>query len=253
MRGTLLSVLSLGVLVGFAGARSAADDAATAVINKAIKAQGGEEALTKYKAAQVSSKGKITLPGVGEVEFTQEIASMLPDKVKESMHLTIQGQQVNITTIMNGDKYSIQAADKDVPISDEIKNALKEGQYMLKVARLVSLVKDKGYDLSLIGESKIEDKPVVGVLVKSKDHKDVSLYFDKETGLLAKMEHRTVDPSGGKEITEERIILAYRDKGPEGIVLPKEVLVKHDGETFLKAQVVDASVLESLDDSTFKK
>ena len=94
---------------------------------------------------------------------------------------------------------------------------------MLKVVKLTPLVKDKGYELSLIGESKVEDKPAVGVLVKSKDHNDVSLFFDKETGLLAKLEHRTTDPTSGKEVTEERIIVSYGDKGEKGVLLPKEV------------------------------
>ena len=224
-----------------------------AVVNKAIKAHGGEEALIKYKAAQSSSKGKITLPGVGDVDFTQEVAVMFPDKLKETLHLDVGGKQIDIVTIMNGDTVSIEAAGKDVPITDDVKKALKEAQYMLKLGKLVPLTKDKGYELSLIGESKVEDKPVVGVLVKSKDHKDVSLFFDKETGLLAKLEHRTAEPMTGKEITEERIIVSYGDKGKEGLSLPKEVLIKHDGETFMKAQIVEASVLESLDDSTFKK
>ncbi len=253
MRRTLLPLLAAAVLVGPAAADPAPDDAAIAVINKAIKAHGGEEALTKYKAVQASSKGKITLPGVGEVDFTQEVATMLPDKVKETMHLDIDGKQITIVTLMNGDVVSIEAAGKDVPITDEIKMALKEAQYLMKVVKFVPLLKDKSYELSLIGEDKVEGKPVVGVLVKSKDHKDVSLFFDKETGLLAKLEHRTAERTTGKEVTEERIVVSYGDKGKEGIPLPKEVLIKHDGETFMKAEVVEASVLESLDDSTFKK
>lgn len=252
MRRTLLTLLSAAALVAPAAAEPAPDDA-VAVVNKAIKAHGGEEALTKYKAVQASSKGKITLPGVGEVEFTQEVASMLPDKVKETLHLTIQGKQVDVVTIMNGDTYSIEAAGNEVPINDDVKKALKEAQYMLKVVKLTPLVKDKGYELSLIGETKVEDKPAVGVLVKSKDHNDVSLFFDKETGLLAKLEHRTTDPTSGKEVTEERIIVSYGDKGEKGVLLPKEVVIKHDGEVFLKAEATEATVLESLDDSTFKK
>jgi hypothetical protein len=253
MRRLLLPLLSAALLVRPAAADPAPDEAATAVLNKAIKAMGGEETLIKYKATQASSKGKITLPGVGEVDFTQEVATMFPDKVKETLHLNVGGNNVDVVTIMNGDTISIDAGGKAVPITDDIKKAIKEAQYLLKVVRLVSLVKDKDYDLSLIGESKVEGKAAVGVLVKSKDHKDVSLFFDKETGLLAKVEHRTVEPMTGKEVTEERIIVRYGDKGKEGIPLPKEVLIKHDGDTFLKAETTDASVLESLDDSTFKK
>ena len=93
----------------------------------------------------------------------------------------------------------------------------------------------------------------MGVLVKSKDHNDVSLFFDEETGLLAKLERAPTGPDGGKEVAEERIVVSYGDKGEKGVLLPKEVVIKHDGEVFLKAEATEATVLESLDDSTFKK
>jgi hypothetical protein len=254
MRRTLLPLLSIGLLLGLTAGSRAADDDPKAVLAKAIKAHGGEEALTKYKATQSKTKGKLfNLPVIGEAEFTQEAASMLPDKAKETMTLDVGGQKVNVVTIMNGDTFSIESAGMDVPITDDIKKALKGAQYMMKVARLVSLVKDKDYELSALGEVKVEDKPAVGVQVKSKGHNDISLFFYKDTGLLAKLEHRSVEASSGKEITEERIVVKYGDKTKEGIALPKEVLVKHDGQTFMKAEVLESKVLEKLDDSEFKK
>jgi hypothetical protein len=253
MRHTLLPLLCLGLLLGPTAGPRAADDDPKAIIAKAIKAHGGEEALTKYKATQSKTKGKMTIPGAGEVEFTQEAASMLPDKLKETLMLDVGGMKVNVVTLIDGDKVSIEAAGNEIPITDDIKKALKGAQHMMKVARLVSLVKDKDYELSALGEVKVEDKPAVGVLVKSKGHGDISLFFDKGTGLLAKVEHRTVDGSTGKEITEERIVVKYGDKTKEGIALPKEVLVKHDGQTFMKAEVLESKVLEKLDDSEFKK
>src|SRR6516164_5065377 len=182
MRRTLLPLLSIGLLLGLTAGSRAADDDPKAVLAKAIKAHGGEEALTKYKATQSKTKGKLfNLPVIGEAEFTQEAASMLPDKAKETMTLDVGGQKVNVVTIMNGDTFSIESAGMDVPITDDIKKALKGAQYMMKVARLVSLVKDKDYELSALGEVKVEDKPAVGVQVKSKGHNDISLFFYKDT------------------------------------------------------------------------
>jgi hypothetical protein len=252
MRRTLLSVLSAVVLAAFATGSPAADEGVMAVINRAIKAEGGEEVLTKYKASRSKSKGKMTVPNVGETDFTQESATMLPGKLKETLQLDLAGQKIEVLTVANGDNVSITAAGNEVPVTDDIKNALKASRYLMKIVRLVPLTKDKNFELSSLGEVKVNDKPAVGVLVKSKGQKDVSLFFDKDTGLLSKVEHRTVQP-GGKEITEERIILKYFDKNKQGIVLPKEILVKHDGETFMKAEVLEATVLESIDDNEFKK
>ena len=117
---------------------------------------------------------------------------------------------------------------------------------------LVCLVKDKSYELSMLEESKVEGKSAVGVLVKSKGHKDISLFFDKQTGLLAKVKYKTNDPMTGNEVIEERIFARY-GTGKEGIPVVKQEVVKHDGETFMKIEVVEGGVLESLDDGAFKK
>ena len=48
---------------------------------------------------------------------------------------------------------------------------------------MVKLVKDKGYELALIGEVKVEDKPAIGVRVSVKGQKDINLFFDKQSGV----------------------------------------------------------------------
>src|SRR6516164_124077 len=101
MRRTLLPLLSIGLLLGLTAGSRAADDDPKAIIAKAIKAHGGEEALTKYKATQSKTKGKMTIPGAGEVEFTQEAASMLPDKLKETLMLDVGGMKVNVVTLID--------------------------------------------------------------------------------------------------------------------------------------------------------
>ena len=83
----LVRSLAVAVLLGVSPAARAADDDPKEIIAKAIKAHGGEEHLTKYKAAKMKAKGKINIPGVGEVEFTQETAYMLPDKFREGLDI----------------------------------------------------------------------------------------------------------------------------------------------------------------------
>lgn len=247
-----LLIPALSALLLVTPATRAADDDAKAVIAKAIKAHGGEDVLVKLKAGTSTNKGKIDFPGVGEVDFTQQVMYMLPDKLKEEVEISVNGQNVKIVTVANGDTVSIEAAGNKVDVTDDMKAQLKGMQYMMKVSRLVSLVKEKDYELSLIGEVKVEDKPAVGVRVTNKGQKDVSLFFDKQTNLLVKIEHRTTQPGGGNEITEERIILEYK-KDKDGIQMPKKVLIKHDGKKFAEAEVVEGGLLEKIDDGEFKK
>jgi hypothetical protein len=253
MRRMLMPVLSALLLLGYAAGVRAAGDDVKAILEKAVKAHGGEDALNKYKASQLKSKGKMMLPMVGEAEFTQEVSTMMPDKIKESMELEIANQKIQIRNVINGDKISINVAGMDIDVTDGIKEAVKEAQYLMKAVRLPQLAKgDKDYELSLLGEVKVEGKPTVGVRIASKGHKDISLYFDKDTGLMAKVEHRATDPTSMKEFTEERIILEYQ-KNKDGIPQAKKILIKRDGEKFMEAEVIEAKMLEKLDDSEFQK
>lgn len=245
----MLAALPALLLVA-APALRAADDDPKEIIARAIKAHGGEDVLVKMKAGQSTNKGKINIPGVGEVEFTQQVSYMMPDKFKDEMELTVMNQKVTILTLVVGDKVTIEANGQAVDGGDKVKEALKEAQYLMKVARFVPLLKDKGYELTSAGEAKVNDKPAHGVHVTSKGHKDVSLFFDKKTGLLVKLEFRGNDPSGA-EVNEERIILEYT-KDKNGVPTPKKILVNHDGKKFLEAEV-DGSLLEKLDDGVFKK
>jgi hypothetical protein len=247
-----LAMLSTVGLLAFGANLHAADDQPKDVIAKAIKAHGGEEALTKYKAGTSSGKGKITIPGVGEVEFTQESAHMLPDKLKESLEMKVAGQNLSVLTLVNGDKMSIEANGKAIDLDDKMKDALKGVGHMLKVGKLVSLTTEKGYELSLIGEDKVENIPAIGIRVVAKGQKDINIYFDKQTNLLVKLEYRSTDPFTQNEINEERIIAEY-SKNKDGIPVPKKVIVKHDSKTFLEIELSDVQYLEKLDESDFKK
>jgi hypothetical protein len=251
MRRIVLPLLSAIVLFGSLP-RSRADEDAKAIVVKAVKAHGGKETLTKFKAGQVKNKGKITLPGIGESDFTQEVAYLLPDKFKEVMELEVAGMTIRSVTLVHGDTISIESGGKQIPITAELKKAVNEGRYILKVGQLVSLLEDEDFELSSLGEIKVEGKPAVGVLVKSKGNKDVNLYFSKDTGLLVKVEHRTTPVGGEKEVTAERIMLEYK-KDKDGLPQPSKVRLDHDGKQFLEAEVIEIKRLEKLDESLFKK
>lgn len=248
----LLTVsLSVAVLSVFAPAVRAADDNPKDILAKAIKAHGGEEYLDKNKAGQLKSKGKINIPGVGETDFTQEVSFMLPDKFKDSLELKVMDKNITIFTLINGDKVTLEVNGNAVDAGDKVKDAMKDIGQVIEVSRLVPL-KDKKYELSIVGEDKVEGKKVIGIRVSTKGKKDVNVYFDKETGRIAKIEHRTTDQATGNEITEERIITEYR-KNKNGVMVAKKILIKHDGKQFLEAEVLESTMLEKIDDSEFKK
>lgn len=250
MRHVTVLLLSAAVLA-FAPAVRAADEPKD-IIAKAIKAHGGEEKLTKLQAGTSKNKGKLQVPGIGEVEFTSNNAFMLPDKLKEEVELTIGGQKISILTLMSGDTITIEANGMAVPVDDNVKKTLANAKHLAKVARLTTLVKDTGYELSLIGESEVNKAKAVGVKVVMKGQSDVNLYFDAKTNLLVKTESRTIDPMTGNEVNEERMPQDY-EKNADGLPMPKKVTVLRDGKPYMEAEVVEMKYVEKLDDSEFKK
>ncbi len=249
MRVMLPSLVSFALV--FAGsAYLRAQDELRTVIEKAIKAHGGEANLNKHKAGQSRSKGTVVVQG-NPIEFTEEATYHLPNKFKSVQEIQVGGQSVKIMVGYDGTKAWINVNGMNVDMKlDKLADLMKEQEYLAEIGRL-TVLKDKTYELSSLGEAKVKDKPAVGMRVSSKGHKDVNLYFDKDTGLLIKIEHRTVDFNTDKEVNEERIILEYQDK--DGVKEPKKALVNRDGEKYVEAEVVEVKYLDDIDDTQFSK
>jgi hypothetical protein len=91
----------------------------------------------------------------------------------------------------------------------------------------------------------------VGVRVSSKGHKDINLFFDKNSGLLVKVEYRTFDLNSKQEINEERIITEYQNK--DGLKVAKKAIVNRDGKKYIEAEVLEVKYLDDIDDTQFSK
>jgi hypothetical protein len=228
-----------------------ADDAEAAkgVIAKAIKAVGPEEKIAKLKAVTIKFKGKIQLMGM-EAPFAAEFASQGADQNKVQIDLDVNGQKLSVTTILNRDKGWTKVGDMLMEMSeDELKEA-QEGAHETWIASLAPL-KDKTYTLSSLGEGKVDDRPTLGVRVSSKGHRDVNLYFDKDTGMLVKSEMRVKDDMTGMEVNQESYYKDYKEVG--GLKEAMKFVIKKDGKPFLEAEVEEVKRQEKLDDSTFAK
>jgi hypothetical protein len=162
--------------------------------------------------------------------------------------------KITQTQVYNGDKFWINVNGMDIPLDDKFKDEVKEQVYQEKVGSLVFLrdkEKGKGIELSPLGEVKVEGRPAVGVRLASKGHRDINMYFDKTTGLLAKTEARVLDFMSQQEVTEEKIFTDYKEK--EGLPRPNKVLMNRDGKKFLELEFTEIKLLDKLDDSTFAK
>jgi hypothetical protein len=226
-----------------------AQDEVKAIIDKAVKAHGGDEKVNKAKYLQTRSKGRLEL--LGGIDMTQEMSAKFTGKFKEVVEMDINGQKVKVISLFDGTKASITANGQPVDVTDKIMEEFREAAYAVKLGRLTNLLTDKSLRLSLLGESKVLDRPAVGVKVASKGHRDLDLYFDKESGLLTKIQTRKNDLQTMQEVDEERIIKEYQDT--DGPKTAKKVLVNHDGKKYLELEVLEIKYPDEIDDSEFQK
>jgi hypothetical protein len=227
-----------------------ADDQADlkAVIDKAVKAMGGQEKLAKHQGVTIKSKGKVSINGM-EFEFTAESHVQPPTKNRVQIDGDFNGMKFTQIRISNGDKGWVSAMGMVTEMGeDELANA-KDDLYAGWVASLVPL-NDPTFKLAPLGESKVSDRPVLGVKVSHKDQKDVNLYFDKENGLLVKAARRAKDMMGA-EVDQETFFSEYKDV--DGVKRWKKLTIKRDGNTFLEMEATDIKAVEKLDDNLFGK
>lgn len=248
MRNLVRPVVAAAVLALFVGSVRA-DDNLKAVVEKAIKAHGGEEKLSKFQASKIKAKGSMSAMGV-DIDFNAEAASQLPDKIRVDLKLEIMGQAINVIQVYDGKKGWVSAQGQLMELEGDQLDELKDQAFGGYVESLVPLIKDKSIKLEPVGEEKVDGKPTVGIKVSAKGHRDIKLFFDKESGMLVKSQSRAKDPAM-QEVDAETFYKDYKDV--DGVKQPMKLLVKHDGKKYLEAQVTEAKLFEKLDDTTFAK
>jgi hypothetical protein len=130
----------------------------------------------------------------------------------------------------------------------------KERMYASWVATLAPLA-DKGFTLSPAGTTTVAGREAAGVLVRSKGHRPVKLFFDKEKGLLVKKETTIKDPlAGGRAIREEVLfdLDGYRPTKVK-VLHARKVKVFWDGKLVSEVELTEVEPKEKLPARTFAR
>jgi hypothetical protein len=242
----VLAVLAVGA------ARAEQKSDAKAVVEKAVKAVGGEEKLGKVKAFTFKMKGKWYGMGDG-IDYTGEAAVEVPDKSRVRIDSGVGDMKFTFIQVSNGDKLWSKLNDQatEVEDKDQIKE-VKEERYADRVASLLPLVKEKGFKLEPLGEVKVDGKPAVGVRVSHEGHRDINLFFDKDSGLLVKSERTIKDfMAGGNEQSQETLYSDYKEVG--GLKHAMKLVINREGKKYLDSEVSDLEVKDKIDAAQFEK
>ena len=246
MRTILTLAFAVALLVPAAGRADEQADVLK-IIDKAIQAHG--EKVGQGKAAVFKMKGKIHVAGQ-DFDYTGEFKVQRPNQTRMDLTLDLAGQTVEFVQALNGDKAWRSAGGNVEELNkDELEEA-KESAYADQVSRLLPL-KEKAYKLSALGEKKIGDRAAVGIKVSHEGHRDISLYFDKEKGLLFSTERRVKDVMNNQEVTQVELLEDY--KPIDGVQQAHKLTITRDGKPYVEGQISDFKRLEEIDASTFAK
>lgn len=249
MRSSLGLLAVLGGLLVIAERASAAErDKALAVINDAIQAHGGEDRLTKAKVMMRSSKGVMHLFGK-ESQFTADTAFQLPDRYRDVITIDAGGQKSLLTIVVNGEEgWNATGGMVIAHTKARLAEVREEILYVLLLTTLVPL-KDKAYDLTLIADAKVFGLPALAVKVTSKGHGDATLYFDKESRLLVKLERKAQE--GGLSYNKEYFFREHKDF--EGLKMPTKYVEVMNGNKSIEMTINAYKFPGKIEESVFGK
>jgi hypothetical protein len=239
----LLSVVALVFLTWTNLPQAGEKEDGRSIVDRAIKVMGGDKALAKYKACTWKETG--TYYGMGEgLPYTGKYAQQFPGQFR----MEIEGV---FTMVLNGDQGWVKQGEDVKDMTKEEFALNRHNQQAGWIGSLVPL-QDKAYTITALGESKVQDRPVLGVLVKRKDHPEVKLFFDKDSMLLVKSEYRTKAPEMEfKEVTTATYLSKYTDM--DGAKVPAKIVMKRDDKLFVEAEIRDWKAAGKLDDKIFGK
>jgi hypothetical protein len=240
-----LRILIVGpLLLLWAGTAPAGGDKdARGIVTEAIKSTGGADKMAKFKAVTFKVKG--TYYGMGDgLPYTGNYAVKWPNQLK----MEIEGV---FTIVFNGDKGWTKSGGVTNEMSKEELAYFQQNQRAGWIASLMPL-EDKAFDLTALGEVKVDKATALGVKVTRKDYPEVKLYFDKTTHLLIKAEYRTKSPEENfKDVTLETYYSNFKEI--DGVKVPTTVINKRDGKLYVESEVVEMKAAGKLDASLFDR
>lgn len=244
---TVLAALLMSSLVGLS---RAGDQDTNAILDKAIKALGGEEKLGKATTVAWKSKGTITLNG-SDNEFTSHSTLQGLDHYRSEFEGKFGDNDFKGVTVLNGDKGWQKFGDNDMEMDA---NAVTNEKHRINIAAIPTTLvqlKGKGFKIESTADDKVGDKPAVGIKVTGPEGKEFKLYFDKESGLPVKLVATVAGFGGGDEYTQETTFTDY--KNFDGIKKATKISSKRDGEKFVDIEITEFKVLDKVDAETFSQ
>ncbi len=224
-----------------------ADEGAPAILDKAIKALGGQEALSKVKAISLKGKGTINIMG-NDNPFSVSVILEGLDHSKQEFEGEFGGMKIKGMSILAGNKGWRGFAGQNMDLEGDQLNEAKRTQYLQVMAMNPTILKGNGFKVVTAPSEKVGDKTALGLKITGPDGKTCTMYIDEASGLPVKMVAKVKDFQG-EEFTQSTTYSDYKDF--QGIKKATKMESLRDGDKFQTQQVTEFKILDSVDPKTF--
>lgn len=225
------------------------DKDALEIVDKAIAAHGGADKLRKAKGETWKAKGVMTAGGMS-MAYNADYVFAGPDKFRFDINLEIAGMKMKLAVATDGKVAWEQMGPQLQVMAKEKQTEFDHNVYVMNLSYLLPL-KEKMYTLTTLGESKVGAQTVVGIKVARDGKRDVNMYFEKSTGLLAKTSSMVNDEFEKKEMLQETLMTGYREK--DGVKVFDKLTIIRGGKTYIVEEMMEQKALEKVDERLFAK
>jgi hypothetical protein len=225
---------------------TAADKEVATILDKATKALGGEEQLSKIEAVTWKITGWMNMlfQGAEHFKYTGALTIAGLDRLESELILaSSSGDKQRIRTVLSGGNAWLSWGDGPLKPTRHAA-ALKRNLLFAMIPVTLAPLKDPRFKVEVAGDEKAVARPAVVLNVRCPDGETIKVSFDKESGLPLKAAGKALlidDPNMNIDVEQELIFSDYKDFG--GIKTAAQILFKSHGFN-RKLEVVEFKVLK---------
>jgi hypothetical protein len=215
------------------------EDRAELVLDKAIKALGGRERLTKVEAFSWKAKW---------IRGSRSSESQVTMQGLDHWRHEFRNDSFHVVQLVSGDRgWSTLGSVTRRMMGDELA-LYKQGVYLEAIPVTLVAIKTKGFKYKAADDEKVGDKPTSVLKVTGPDGKEFMLYFDKESGLPVKEVAKMLDFQG-RPFSSETSFADFKEF--DGIKKATRLEVKNNVRIEHVLEVTEFKVLDKVVPETF--
>jgi hypothetical protein len=254
---TSVCVATLLLLAPFAWRPSAAGDLPADVkpiLDKAIQAMGGAEALAKLRCYRLEEDG-FSWHGKNKLAVAIVTWEAPPDKIKFRHTQTeeLAGEvrtRTFLEALAGGAGWHQEAGQKPKDLDADAVATVEGDLRLPRLQRLADLYAWPNGALTRAAGGRVDGQRVERLQVVTKDLPTCTLSFSADTGLLLKIEAR-LTVAGGVAVEREIFYYDYRPKGD--LNYPHKQVVYINGNRSLELEVKALELLDNINPAEFQK